>query len=130
MKTKTKVFTKNGTLFSPKSSKDQKKRSSPKVEQFFPPNSSRHLRSDAHQSQIIGGDADVDHTQTIGGDTAKLLGGYIPHPPGFRHPCRKFSARCLAFSNEASTVQKIVLYSSRGQGNFRGLEASRPRPRT
>ena len=34
---------------------------------FFPPNSSRHLRSDAHQSQIIGGDADVDHIQTIGG---------------------------------------------------------------
>ena len=28
------------------------------------------------------------------------------------------------------TIQKIVLTSSRGQGNFRGLEASRPRPRT
>ena len=27
------------------------------------------------------------------------------------------------------TIQKIVLSSSRGQGNFRGLEASRPRPR-
>ena len=45
---KTKVFTKNGTLFSPNSSGD--------------------LRSDAHQSQIIGGDADEDHTQIIGGD--------------------------------------------------------------
>ena len=43
---------------------------------------------------------------------------------------RKFSARFLSFSNEISTVQKIVLSSSRGQGNFRGLEASRPRPRT
>ena len=31
---------------------------------------------------------------------------------------RKFSARFLAFSNEISTVQKIVLSSSRGQGNF------------
>ena len=60
-----KVFAKNGTLFSP--------------------NSSGHLRSDAHQSQTIGGDADVDHTQTIGRDTVKLFGGYIP--PGFRHPC-------------------------------------------
>ena len=40
---------------------------------------------------------------------------------------RKFSARFLAFSNEISTVQQIVLSSSRGQGNFRGLEASRPR---
>ena len=28
------------------------------------------------------------------------------------------------------TNQKIVLSSSRGQANFRGLEASRPRPRT
>ena len=42
----------------------------------------------------------------------------------------KFSARFLAFSNEISTVQKIVLSSGRGQDNFRGLEASRPRPRT
>ena len=43
---------------------------------------------------------------------------------------RKFSARFLAFSNKTSTVQKIMLSSSRGHGNFRGLEASRPRPRT
>ena len=43
---------------------------------------------------------------------------------------RKFSARFLAFSNEISTVQKIVLSSGRVLGNFRGLEASRPRPRT
>ena len=28
------------------------------------------------------------------------------------------------------TIQKIVLSSNRGQANFRGLEASRPRPRT
>ena len=28
------------------------------------------------------------------------------------------------------TVQKIELSSSRGQANFRGLEATRPRPRT
>ena len=28
------------------------------------------------------------------------------------------------------TFQKIVLSSSRGQANFRGLEALRPRPRT
>ena len=39
----------------------------------------------------------------------------------------KFFARFLALSNKISTVQKILLSSSRGQGNFRGLEASRPR---
>ena len=54
------------------------------MEHFFSPNSSGHVRSDAHQSQIIRGDADVDHTQTIGGDTVKLLGGHIP--PGFGTP--------------------------------------------
>ena len=68
--------------FSPNSGEDQKKkRPSPDVEQIFPPNSCGHLRSDAHQRQIIGGNADVDHSQTIGEDTAKLLGGYIPPPP-------------------------------------------------
>ena len=57
-----------------KLSEDQKKkkRSLPKLEHFFSPNSSGHLRSEAHQRQIIGGDADVNHTQTIGGDTVKL----------------------------------------------------------
>ena len=33
------------------------------------------------------------------------------------------------FSTAPQTFQKIVLSSSRGQANFRGLEASRPRPR-
>ena len=61
-----------------------KKTSSPKMEHFFCPNSSGELRSDAHQSLIIGGDADVDHTQIIGGDTVKL---FPPIPVGFRHPC-------------------------------------------
>ena len=32
--------------------------------------------------------------------------------------------------HEILTIQKIVLSSSRGQANFRGLEASRPKPRT
>ena len=54
------------------------------MEHFFYPNSSGDLRSDAHQNQIIGGDADEDHTQIIEGDAIKLLGGYIR--PEFRHP--------------------------------------------
>ena len=70
----------------------------------------------------------------------KWEGGEFPGPPPFGYAyapieenkkgVRKFFARFLAFSNKISTVQKIVLSSSRGQGNFRGLEASRPRPRT
>ena len=49
------------------STEQKKQRSSPKMDHFFYPNSSGDLRSDTHQSQIIGGDADVDHTQIIGG---------------------------------------------------------------
>ena len=79
-----KVFTNNGTLFFPKFRwRPTKKGLHQKLNTFFSPNLSGHLRSDALQSQIIvGGDADVDHTQTIGGVTVKLLGGYIrPIPP-------------------------------------------------
>ena len=38
--------------------------------------------------KFLGGDADVDHSQILGGDAIKLLGWiYPPHPPpGFRHP--------------------------------------------
>ena len=61
-----------------------KQRTSPKTEHFFSPNLSGDLRSDARRSQIIGGDADEDHTQIIGGYTDKLLGEiYPPIPPGF-----------------------------------------------
>ena len=60
--------------------------------------------------------------------------GHLP-PPGYANDpieknkkgVRKFSARFLVFYNKISTVQKIVLSSSRGQGNFRGPKASRPR---
>ena len=58
-------------FFSPNSGevqKKRKKRSSPKMEHFFSSNSSGDLRSHAHQSQIIAGDADEDHTQIVGGE--------------------------------------------------------------
>ena len=34
--------------------------------------------------KLLGGDADIDHTQIIGGDTVKLLGDISP--PGFGTP--------------------------------------------
>ena len=37
------------------------------MELFFSPSLSGDLRSDAHRSQIFGGDADEDHNQIIGG---------------------------------------------------------------
>ena len=54
------------------------------MEYFFPPNSSGHLRSFVHQSQIIGADADVDHTQTVGGIQSNYWGD--KSSPGFVTP--------------------------------------------
>ena len=71
------------------------KRASPKIEEFLSPNLNEDQkkgpnifqRSDAHHSQIIGGDADVDQSQIIGEDAVKLFGEYIPpSPPGFGTP--------------------------------------------
>ena len=64
-----------------KKTKKKKKKGCHQNWNTFSPNSTGHLRSDTHQSQIIGGDADVDHTQTIGGYTVKLLGGIYPLIP-------------------------------------------------
>ena len=47
----------------------------------FSPNSRGRLRSVAHHSQIIGGDANVDHTQTIGGIQLNYWEDISPHPP-------------------------------------------------
>ena len=67
-----------------KLSADQKKRSSPKLQEVFSSNSSD---SHADHSQIIGVDANVDFSQIIGGDAVKLLGGiYSTIPPGFGTP--------------------------------------------
>ena len=80
-----KVFTKNGI--------------------FFSPNSSGDPRSDAHQSQIIGGNADKDHTQIIGEI-------YPPHLPrvsgplvrGHNHTVEAGKGDCPFFS--AGSAQK------------------------
>ena len=64
-------------FFAPNSGEDQKKRKKVFSENrsliFFPTFTLR-----CTPIQIIGGDADVDHSQTIGGDTAKLLGDIFP----------------------------------------------------
>ena len=57
VKTKKKVFSKNRTLFSP------------------------NLHAQMYTHSNYWGDADVDHSQTIEWDTAKVLGGYIPPSP-------------------------------------------------
>ena len=47
-----------------------------------------------------------------------------------RYPLKNVFQKIFQAFHKILTFQKIVLSSSRGQANFRGLEASRPRPRT
>ena len=47
-----------------------------------------------------------------------------------RSPRKNVFQKILQALYKILTIQKIVLSSNRGQANFRGLEASRPRPRT
>ena len=47
-----------------------------------------------------------------------------------RSPRKNVFQKIFQALHKILTIQKIVLSSSRGQANFRGLEASRPRPRT
>ena len=79
---KKKVFLKNRTLFLPEFRWRPKKKVFSKNPTLFFPN----LRSSA-PIQIIGGDADVDHSQTIGGGYSQIIGGDIsPHPPRVSAP--------------------------------------------
>ena len=61
-----------------KLNEDQKKRSSPKMEHFFSPEFKWTPTLRCTPESNYWGDADVDHTQTIGGDTVKLLGDISP----------------------------------------------------
>ena len=47
-----------------------------------------------------------------------------------RTPLKNVFQKIFQALHKILTFQKILLSSSRGQDNFRGLEASRPRPRT
>ena len=47
-----------------------------------------------------------------------------------RSPQKNVFQNIFQVLHKILTIQKIVLSPSRGQANFRGLEASRPRPRT
>ena len=54
------------------------------MEQFFP-RIQVNTKEERERNTFLPRVQDEDHTQIIGGDTAKLLGGI--YPPGFRHPC-------------------------------------------
>ena len=71
-----------------KLSEDQIKRSSPNEGKLYSLNSSGDLRSNAHQSQIIGG-MQLQTTLKLMGGCSQIIGGiYLPIPPpsGFGTP--------------------------------------------
>ena len=47
-----------------------------------------------------------------------------------RPPQQNIFQKIFQALHKILTIQEIVLSSSRGQANFRGIKASRPRPRT
>ena len=47
-----------------------------------------------------------------------------------RSPRKNVFQKFFQALHKILTIQKVVLSSSQGQANFRGLEVSRPRPRT
>ena len=56
----------------------KQKRSSPEMKHLFSLNSSADMCSDAHQSQIIGGAADDDPAQIVGGIQSNYWGDIPP----------------------------------------------------
>ena len=117
---KKKVFTRNGTLFL-----------------------GTDLRSDAHQSQIIVGDADEDHSQIVGGYTAEVESrtqGSRPRPRTQKNPrprprtafprtdtleAKDRNARGQTKDTSASALKKKKKKKKRSSQKF-----FRPRPRT
>ena len=119
VKTKKKIFTRNGTLFFPEFRWRPKKRK----EIVFTRNKtlflSTDLRSDAHQSQIIEEDADEDHTQIVGEYTVKLLGDISPLVSAPLHVC-------ILRGSRESTGLHLLLQSNTHVCIQRGLRENTP----
>ena len=79
-----KVFTQNGTLFSPNLGEDQKKGLYQKWNFCFPRIQVETCAQMHARVKLLGGCRPYSN---YWGDTAKLLGDISPIPPGFRHPC-------------------------------------------
>ena len=61
----------------------------------------------------------------------KNFSGDLQKKKGLRRsPQKNVFQKIFQALHKILTIQKILLSSSRGQANFRGLEALRPRPRT
>ena len=74
-------------FFAPNAGEDQKKKSSPKMERFFFSNSGKDLRSNAHQSQIVGGGMLMKTIlKLLGGIQSNYWGDIFPHPPRISAP--------------------------------------------
>ena len=75
------------------------------MENIFSPNSSTDLRSDAHQSQIIRGDAGEDHTQSVGGIQSNYWGDIFSRVSAPLHMVQ-ILVNLLSFRNSDISVLK------------------------
>ena len=91
-----------------KLSEDQKKRSSPKERKLCFPNSSGDLRSNAHQSQIIGG-MQVQTILKLLGEIQSNWGDISPHPPlGFGTPVGEKMKQRQTKVEETDLLETII----------------------
>ena len=85
-----------------------KKRSSPKERKLCSPNSSGDLRSNAHQSQIIGG-MQVQTILKLLGEIQSNLGDISPHPPlGFGTPAGEKMKQRQTKVEETDLLETII----------------------
>ena len=81
-----KVFTRNGTFFSPISGEDQKKRSSPEMEHFFPQIQVQTCAQMHTRVKLLEG-MQMKTILRLLGVYSQIIGGiYPPSPPGFGTP--------------------------------------------
>ena len=73
-----------------KLSEDQKKRSLSKMEHFFPGIQVETCAQMHTRVKLLEG-MQMKTILKLLGDTVKLLVGYIPPSPGFRHPCPHYT---------------------------------------
>ena len=85
-----------------------KKRSSPKERKLCSPNSSGDLRSNAHQSQIIGG-MQVQTILKLLGEIQSNWGAISPHPPpGFGTPVGEKMKKRQTKVEETDLLETII----------------------
>ena len=87
-------------------------------------------KDQGHKAQVLSKKKKKGLHKNFSGDLQKKKKKRSSQEFFKRSPRKNAFQKIIQLLHKILTFQKIVLSSSRGQANFRGLEASRPRPRT